>query len=107
MIRFFTVLVCLLFLQSTAFTFVPSHLRTFSASNVICDSNFQRLQKDLRNPSKYLISASTSLNMGFMDDISKLFKAFTQKASASHILIKGGAEAEDKLNEIKADIGVS
>eukprot|EP00520_Triparma_pacifica_P003276 CAMPEP_0118643480 /NCGR_PEP_ID=MMETSP0785-20121206/6415_1 /TAXON_ID=91992 /ORGANISM="Bolidomonas pacifica, Strain CCMP 1866" /LENGTH=109 /DNA_ID=CAMNT_0006535149 /DNA_START=564 /DNA_END=896 /DNA_ORIENTATION=+ len=40
-----------------------------------------------------------------MDDVSKLFKAFTQKASASHILIKGGAEAEDKLNEIKADIG--
>ncbi|GMI28979.1 hypothetical protein TrCOL_g5281 [Triparma columacea] len=50
-------------------------------------------------------STTTSLNMGIMDDIGKMFKAFTQKASASHILIKGGEEASQKLQEIKEDIG--
>ncbi|GMH76748.1 hypothetical protein TrRE_jg8091 [Triparma retinervis] len=43
--------------------------------------------------------------MGILDDVGKMFKAFTQKASASHILIKGGAEAEQKLIEIKEEIG--
>ena len=41
---------------------------------------------------------------GFMDDIQGFFKSFTTKASASHILIKGGEEAADKLIEIKAEI---
>jgi peptidyl-prolyl cis-trans isomerase C len=41
---------------------------------------------------------------GFMDDIQGFFKSFTTKASASHILIKGGEEAADKLEEIKAEI---
>lgn len=34
-------------------------------------------------------------------------KRFTSKATASHILIKGGAEAENKLEDIKAEIGDS
>ena len=34
-------------------------------------------------------------------------KRFTSKATASHILIKGGAEAENKLEDLKAEIGDS
>lgn len=34
-------------------------------------------------------------------------KRFTTKATASHILIKGGAEAENKLEDLKAEIGDS
>lgn len=34
-------------------------------------------------------------------------KGFTTKATASHILIKGGAEAENKLEDLKAEIGDS
>jgi peptidyl-prolyl cis-trans isomerase C len=41
---------------------------------------------------------------GFLDGIQGFFKSFTTKASASHILIKGGEEAADKLEEIKAEI---
>lgn len=34
-------------------------------------------------------------------------KRFTSKATASHILIKGGAEAENKLEDLKNEIGDS
>lgn len=34
-------------------------------------------------------------------------KRFTVKATASHILIKGGAEAENKLEDLKQEIGDS
>ena len=34
-------------------------------------------------------------------------KRFTTKATASHILIKGGAEAEIKLEDLKLEIGDS
>jgi peptidyl-prolyl cis-trans isomerase C len=44
---------------------------------------------------------------GFMDDVGKFLKRFTTKATASHILIKGGAEAENKLEDLKAEIGDS
>jgi peptidyl-prolyl cis-trans isomerase C len=44
---------------------------------------------------------------GFMDDIGKFMKRFTTKATASHILIKGGAEAENKLEDLKVEIGDS
>eukprot|EP00544_Gedaniella_sp_CCMP2646_P010913 CAMPEP_0202480800 /NCGR_PEP_ID=MMETSP1361-20130828/647_1 /ASSEMBLY_ACC=CAM_ASM_000849 /TAXON_ID=210615 /ORGANISM="Staurosira complex sp., Strain CCMP2646" /LENGTH=113 /DNA_ID=CAMNT_0049108263 /DNA_START=171 /DNA_END=512 /DNA_ORIENTATION=+ len=44
--------------------------------------------------------------MGFMDDVRGFMKRFTTKATASHILIKGrGAEAENKLEDLKAEIG--
>lgn len=43
--------------------------------------------------------------MGFMDDVQGFMKRFTTKATASHILIKGGAEAENKLEDLKAEIG--
>lgn len=42
--------------------------------------------------------------MGFMDDVQSFMKRFTTKANASHILIKGGAEAANKLEDIKVEI---
>lgn len=42
-----------------------------------------------------------------MDDVGKFMKRFTTKATASHILIKGGAEAENKLEDLKVEIGDS
>ena len=47
------------------------------------------------------------LSMGFMDDVQGFIKKFTDKASASHILIKGGAEAANKLEDLKVEIGDS
>jgi peptidyl-prolyl cis-trans isomerase C len=47
------------------------------------------------------------LSMGFMDDVQGFIKKFTYKASASHILIKGGAEAANKLEDLKVEIGDS
>jgi peptidyl-prolyl cis-trans isomerase C len=44
---------------------------------------------------------------GFFDDIGGFMKRFTTKATASHILMKGGAEAENKLEDLKAEIGNS
>jgi peptidyl-prolyl cis-trans isomerase C len=49
----------------------------------------------------------SKIYMGLMDDVGKFMKRFTTKATASHILIKGGAEAENKLEDIKAEIGDS
>lgn len=43
--------------------------------------------------------------MGFFDDIQKTFKGFFQKASASHILVKGGNEAKATLEKVKKEIG--
>lgn len=42
-----------------------------------------------------------------MDDVGKFMKRFTMKATASHILMSGGAEAEIKLEDLKAEIGDS
>ena len=50
---------------------------------------------------------SIQLSMGFMDDLQGFFKKFTTRASASHILIKGGAEAANKLEDLKLEIGDS
>eukprot|EP00542_Grammatophora_oceanica_P015045 CAMPEP_0194038196 /NCGR_PEP_ID=MMETSP0009_2-20130614/10461_1 /TAXON_ID=210454 /ORGANISM="Grammatophora oceanica, Strain CCMP 410" /LENGTH=168 /DNA_ID=CAMNT_0038680619 /DNA_START=37 /DNA_END=543 /DNA_ORIENTATION=- len=49
-------------------------------------------------------STTTKLFGGFMDEVGTFFKRFTQKASASHILIKGGPEAANKLEELKVEI---
>jgi peptidyl-prolyl cis-trans isomerase C len=49
--------------------------------------------------------ASQRLSMGVMDEVGNFMKRFTQKATASHILIKGGAEAANKLEDLKAEIG--
>lgn len=51
--------------------------------------------------------SSHKLSMGIMDEVGNFMKRFTQKASASHILIKGGAEAANKLEDLKAQIGNS
>ena len=40
----------------------------------------------------------------FMDGVQGFMKKFTTKATASHILIKGGAEAANKLDDIKLDL---
>ena len=42
-----------------------------------------------------------------MDDVGKFMKRFTTKATASHILLSGGAEAEIKLEDLKLEIGDS
>jgi peptidyl-prolyl cis-trans isomerase C len=47
---------------------------------------------------------STQLKMGFMDEVKSFMKKINVKAEASHILIKGGAEAVNKCEELKADI---
>eukprot|EP00980_Cylindrotheca_fusiformis_P023212 scaffold10220_cov148-Cylindrotheca_fusiformis.AAC.10 len=69
-----------------------------------------------RHPSKALNRASFAgqptsrgcqLFGGFMDGIGNFMKRFTTKATASHILIKGGAEAENKLEDLKVEIGDS
>lgn len=49
-------------------------------------------------------AATTALQMGFLEDAQGFLKRFTMKAQASHILIKGGAEAENKLEDLKIDI---
>ena len=49
-------------------------------------------------------STTTVLHMNFFQDLAK---RFTSRATASHILIKGGAEAENKLEDIKEEIGDS
>ena len=50
----------------------------------------------------------TRLQMGLLEDMTEGFntfkKRFTAKATASHILIKGGAEAQHKLEDLKAEI---
>jgi len=47
------------------------------------------------------------LQMGLFDGVGSFMKRFTTRATASHILIKGGAEAENKLEDVKAEIGDS
>lgn len=58
-----------------------------------------------------LVSAPTTnspaLAMGFLDDVQGFLKRFTTKATASHILVSGGAEAEFKLQDAKDQIGDS
>ena len=43
----------------------------------------------------------TKINMGIFEDVGKMFKAFTQKASASHILIKVRDERSDSILPIR------
>ena len=42
--------------------------------------------------------------MGLLDGVGEFLKRFTTKATASHILIKGGAEAQHKLEDLKMEI---
>jgi peptidyl-prolyl cis-trans isomerase C len=51
------------------------------------------------------MAVSTQLQMGFMDEVKSFMKKINVKAEASHILIKGGAEAVNKLEELKIEIG--
>ena len=68
------------------------------------------VQSDLNNRIGSLTTAmpslanKTSLWMGFLDDVQGFMKRFTTKATASHILVKGGAEAEHFLDDLKVEI---
>eukprot|EP00523_Entomoneis_sp_CCMP467_P002628 CAMPEP_0168748818 /NCGR_PEP_ID=MMETSP0724-20121128/16378_1 /TAXON_ID=265536 /ORGANISM="Amphiprora sp., Strain CCMP467" /LENGTH=171 /DNA_ID=CAMNT_0008796671 /DNA_START=35 /DNA_END=550 /DNA_ORIENTATION=+ len=56
------------------------------------------------------LPTSSSLYMcdgGILDGFGNFFKRFTTKATASHILVSGGAEAEFKLQDLKEIIGDS
>ena len=72
---------------------------TISNAYTTTTSNFAGRQPQRLNP-----HATSALNMGLLDDMGGFLKRFTQKASASHILIKGGAEAENKLEDLKVEI---
>lgn len=52
-------------------------------------------------------TTTTSLSMGLMDNMQQFIKRFTTKATASHILMRGGAEAEFKLQDLKEEIADS
>jgi peptidyl-prolyl cis-trans isomerase C len=74
--------------------------------------NFQRTFADSLQKQHSTAAATTTTTRtttttqlyGFFGDF---FKRFTTKATASHILIKGGAEAENKLEDLKVTIGDS
>ena len=92
-----------LLLAFHAFTqaFVPSQVNTCRFGST-------------RNSNHPTVSYSNQLSRndcrllaGFFDDIGNFMKRFTTKATASHILIKGGAEAENKLEDLKVEIGDS
>jgi peptidyl-prolyl cis-trans isomerase C len=47
---------------------------------------------------------TTPRSMGFLEDAQAFLKSFSRRATASHILIKGGAEAQHKLDDLKEEI---
>ena len=51
-----------------------------------------------------LTGTSTACAMGLLEDAKGFFKNFSRRATASHILVKGGAEAEHKLEDLKVEI---
>eukprot|EP00560_Eucampia_antarctica_P006187 CAMPEP_0197824338 /NCGR_PEP_ID=MMETSP1437-20131217/1598_1 /TAXON_ID=49252 ORGANISM="Eucampia antarctica, Strain CCMP1452" /NCGR_SAMPLE_ID=MMETSP1437 /ASSEMBLY_ACC=CAM_ASM_001096 /LENGTH=158 /DNA_ID=CAMNT_0043423927 /DNA_START=101 /DNA_END=577 /DNA_ORIENTATION=- len=79
---------CLATLISFINAFAPNH----AFLNVGCSTPFH-------------VSNSKPVYMGFSDDVSAFFKKLSVKATASHILIRGGAEAESKLLSLKKKIG--
>lgn len=78
-------------------------LRSASAFSVLPPSN------KISGNAVTVSSSSSALSMGLFDDVSDKFqsfvKTFTMKANASHILLKGGEEAEQRLRDIKEEIG--
>ena len=103
-----TLLSCLAFLlamgANTANAFqCARHLRT---KHTLACPECNQLYNGASSPvAQY--DRSIQLSMGFMDDLQGFFKQFTTKASASHILIKGGAEAANQLEDLKVEIGDS
>ena len=97
------------FVAVDGFQNVERNVRTSSFAFDIEKSNSidkrQRQQfvsyQNTRHPSSQVLFG------GFFDEIDSFMKRFTTKATASHILIKGGAEAENKLEDLKAEIGDS
>jgi peptidyl-prolyl cis-trans isomerase C len=96
-----TLFLCL-YVSATTFAFLPAgtsigvgtHQRTVSPAVIV-------------HPSMTVTSRQCQLFGGFLDDVGNFMKRFTSKATASHILVKGGAEAENKLEDLKVEIGDS
>jgi len=84
---------------------VPSH--AFSTRQLF--STTATTATATTTPSNLVPTATaTQLQMGLVDGVGDFFKRFTTKATASHILIKGGgAETQHKLEDLKVQIGDS
>jgi peptidyl-prolyl cis-trans isomerase C len=50
------------------------------------------------------VTRTTPRSMGMLEDAQAFLKSFSRRATASHILIKGGAEAQHKLDDLKEEI---
>ena len=85
---------------SKTFLFLSVLLLAVVGNNAFVTSN-------ARQSSLARKTTNSALQMGFMDDVGAFMKRFTTKATASHILIKGGAEAANKLEDLKEEIGDS
>mmetsp|Transcript_9043 Transcript_9043/g.10359 ORF Transcript_9043/g.10359 Transcript_9043/m.10359 type:complete len:177 (-) Transcript_9043:299-829(-) len=87
---------------------IISHVQSFQQPH----QRHASLSKDIitREKLSYIVSYKqqrrydSSLSAGIFDGIGKFIKSFTIKATASHILMKGGAEAENKLEDLKVEI---
>ncbi len=83
--------------------------RHLQKKNAIRSDEFNQFNNGPSSPTRTInqYDRSIQLSVGFFDDLQGFFKRFTTKASASHILIKGGAEAANKLEDLKVEIGDS
>ncbi len=77
--------------------------------STIRSDRFNQFSNGASSPARTMdrYDRSIQLSAGIMDELQGFFKRFTTKASASHILIKGGAEAANKLEDLKVEIGDS
>jgi peptidyl-prolyl cis-trans isomerase C len=94
----FTLLLCL-YVIATTFAFQPT--------GAFISTHQWTLSPAIVHPSLTTTTRQCQLFGGFLDDVGNFMKRFTTKATASHILIKGGAEAENKLEDLKIEIGDS
>ena len=106
-----TVLSCLAFLLALGGNTVDAFQssRQFQNRHTIDSHEFNGFNNCASSPTRTInrYDRSIQLSGGFMDDLQGFFKKFTTKASASHILIKGGAEAANQLEDLKVEIGDS
>jgi peptidyl-prolyl cis-trans isomerase C len=87
--------------------FSPSRVNTCRVNSNTRNLNYRSFSIDPVAYTNQLSRRNCQLFGGFFDEIGSFMKRFTTKATASHILIKGGAEAENKLADLKAEIGDS
>lgn len=97
--------------------FLIALLITLYTASVIKSFQFSPLSRSCKENTSvqsFIKSSNQSFNVrtqtgselhgGFLDEIGNFMKRFTTKATASHILIKGGAEAANKLEDLKVEI---